>query len=62
MKPKTLLIILLVAVAITGCDRKHVNTPPMFAGEEFDQGEKAGGLGLLHRVVRFSLSTLHPHE
>ncbi|MGI6572505.1 MAG: hypothetical protein ACOX19_03605 [Fermentimonas sp.] len=41
MKPKTLLIILLVAVAITECDRKQVNTPPMFAGEEFDQGEKA---------------------
>ena len=41
MKLKTLLIILLVAVAIAGCDRKQVNTAPMFAGEEFDQGEKA---------------------
>jgi thiol-disulfide isomerase/thioredoxin len=41
MKPKTVLTLLLVAVAITGCDRKQVNTPPMFAGKEFDQGEKA---------------------
>ncbi len=41
MKLKTLLIILLVAVAIAGCNRKQVNTPPMFAGEEFNQGEKA---------------------
>lgn len=41
MKTKTILTLLLIAVAITGCNRKQVNTPPMFAGEEFDQGEKA---------------------
>lgn len=41
MKPKTILILLFVVVAISGCDRKQVDIPPMFAGEEFDKGEKA---------------------
>ena len=41
MKLKTLFTLLLIIVAIAGCNRKQVNTPPMFAGEEFDQGEKA---------------------